>query len=262
MINISKQITLNSSQARIRNFPENNSTIFYIPNLYRKEAHIVYSTISVNHAEIPISYYVVNSSNNTLVIDVIDDTIYTYTLTEGNYNATTFIEMFLSVVGVNWTLTLVKSTGKYILEHSTNNFTIINLLSTCQKILGFRNDVSSTLKIATLPYPCNFLSASSLKIKSQIIKSTGNLDASGHDESLITIPQDVGMYEVCIYENRNNFHNFLFNEELNSIDISITDENNQLLDFNGIDWTITLQITEYRNNIPVQETLNSILERN
>jgi hypothetical protein len=265
MISISKRINLNSSKATIRNFPQNNSTIFFIPNMFKKHPHILYSTISVVHTEIPISYYVVNSTNNTFIVTPEGDFPIEIQLIEGNYNATTFIDMFktaINGIGSEWDLTLNKSNGKYTLSHNALTVFSVSSNSTCLKILGgFSGNLTSFAKNLTFAYPCNFLSASSLKIKSQSIKTNGNIDSEGHDDSLISIPVNVGMYEVLIYENNNGFSNIFYNDQINSIDITITDENNQLLDFNGIDWNITLQITEFMTEPPLDQSLTNLLDR-
>jgi hypothetical protein len=88
----------------------------------------MYNTISVVHAEIPISYYTINSNNDYLNM-TIDSVDMTFTLTHGNYNASSFKVLLLSLLPTGFTMSLNSNTGIFTLSYTTN-FTI-NSSSTC-----------------------------------------------------------------------------------------------------------------------------------
>ena len=230
--------------------------IFNMP-VMKKENNILYNQISLIHAQIPVSYYTVNEINNLFVLST-----GSYTLTNGNYNATSFKTMFLNLLGSTFSMTLDVSTGKYTLS-CTSSFTILSS-TTCYKILGLEKSKSYTVSSSlTFPYPCNFLSVNRLKIKSSVFK-TNNLDSNsnGHSHLLATIPVDSSQYGLITYNNLVNFKNIFSNTDITFIDITITDESDNILNFNGIDVHLTLQIDsiiqDYENNNDLQELINTL----
>jgi len=82
-----------------------------------------------------------------------------------------------------------------------------------------------------------------IKIKSGCFK-TNNIDSNsnGHSDLLATIPVNVSQYSLINYINYVGFKNIIHNEDINMIDITITDEDDNIINFNGIDIYLTLQI--------------------
>jgi hypothetical protein len=251
----SKQINLSSNSAYISNSPLNSVLTFAINGILKKEKEILYNLISVVHAEIPVSYYIVNETNNYLSMSTGN-----YTLSNGNYNATTFKTMLLSLLGSNWTLILNSITGIYTLAY-TSNFTI-NATSTCYKLMGFKKNTSysSVSNSLTFIYPCNFLGVQRLKIKSNVLK-TDNIDcySGGRSNLLTTIPVNSASYGLIVFNNLVGFKNILPNIAIDFIDITITDELDNIINFNGIDIYITLQIDTIRESLPDEENLLTLL---
>jgi hypothetical protein len=111
----------------------------------------------------------------------------------------------------------------------------------------------------TLPNPCNFLGTSRINIKSSVVQ-LDNLDSvsNGHSGNITSISNSAELYGIILYTNTNNFKNIIYNDFLNGIDINLTDENNILLDFNGVDWFLTIQIDEYLNYDELSNETNLI----
>lgn len=261
LIQDSKQINLNSSSAVISNGTKNSVFTFKLNGTVIKDKHVKYRTISVVHAEIPISYYVVNSNNNQLSITVLGVTT-VYTLTNGNYNASTFKTMLLGLLGSTFNMSLNSSTGIYTITNTTNNFTI-NSTSTCYRLMGFAVSTSytSTSLSLTLPYPCNFLGINRYNIKSTVLTTTNLCSYSnGRNNILVTIPVTNAQNGLVTYTNVSNFKSLLTNDQVDFFDISITDEYNNEIDFNGIDVFITLQIDSYRDSPIENESLIAMLQ--
>jgi hypothetical protein len=252
---ISNQINLCSSSAKYKNNSYNSVMIFDLLAM-KKEHNILYNQVSLIHAQIPVSYYTINENNNTFNLSSAS-----YTLINGNYNATSFKTMFLNLLGSSFSMTLDNATGKYTLTKS-GGFTI--LPSSCYKILGLeKNKTYIVTSSLTFPYPCNFLGVNRIKIKSGCFK-TNNLDSNsnGHSDLLATIPVNVSQYSLINYINHTNFKNIIHNEDINIIDITITDEDNNIINFNGIDINLTLQIDsiiqDYENNNDLEKLINNI----
>ena len=252
-ITVSNQINLSSNSASIKNNSYNSVMIFKLLAM-KKEKNVLYNQVSLIHAQIPVSYYTINETNNLFILST-----GSYTLTNGNYNATSFKTMFLNLLGSSFSLFLDSSTGKYTLS-CTSSFIILST-TTCYKILGLEKNksytVSSTL---TFPYPCNFLGVNRIKIKSGCFK-TNNLDSNsnGHSDLLATIPVNVSQYSLINYVNHTNFKNHIVNDDINLIDITITDEEDNILNFNGIDVHLTIQIDSIIEDYVPNTSLNDLL---
>ena len=234
-ITVSNQINLSSNTATYKNNSYNSVMIFNNLLVTKKEHNVLYNQVSLISAQIPVSYYTINETNNLFILST-----GSYTLINGNYNATSFKTMFLNLLGESYSMTLDTSTGKYTLIGS---YTILST-TTCYKILGLEKGKSyvSTGSL-TFPYPCNFLSINRIKIKSSVFK-TNNLDSNsnGHSDLLCTIPVNAAQYGLINYNNYSNFKNTIHNDEITYIDITITDESDNIINFNGIDVHLTIQI--------------------
>lgn len=258
MLSLSKQINLSSNSAKMSNYPKNSSCYFEMPSMLKRHDHFKYIMLGISHCEIPVSWYIVNDTNNKLVLEI--NSIQTeYILTNGNYNGNTFKAMLLSVIGVGWNISLDNSTGKYTLSNTTDQFILKGSLSTCYKIMGFdkNTNYNSTALNLVLPYPCNFSGTNKINIKSSVLQ-LDNLDSSsnGHSGSIASLSVNAEPYGIIIYQNQTNFKNLIYNDFLNGIDINITDEYNNLIDFNGVDWFMTLQIDQYLEHTDISSEKN------
>jgi hypothetical protein len=236
----------------------NSSLYFSINNILKKEQDIFYNLVSVVHCEIPVSFYIINSTNNGLRLKLGSNPTYPYVLKSGNYNASSFRTMLLSILPTGFTLTLNSTTGIYTLGY-TSSFQISPTSSTCSKLMGFVSgttyfsDVNNQI---TMPFQCNFLGITRLKIKSQIIQ-TNNIDSysKGKSNMLCSIPVNNASFGLIIYNNISQFKTIYPNTNLDYIDIQITDDFDQLIDFNGIDINITLQIDTIRKYLHDNDSL-------
>lgn len=254
---VSNQINLSSSSASIKNSTANSVMIFNNLPVMNKHKNILYNEVSLIHAQIPRSYYTINANNNLLVLST-----GSYTLTNGNYNATTFKQMLLGLLGSAFTMSFSTSTGKYTLT-KTGGYTILPT-TTCYKILGLAKNVTYVSGGSlTFPYLANFLGINRIKIKSSVFK-TDNLDSNqnGHCELLATIPVDESQFALITYENLIGFKNTLVNDTVNYIDITLTDENDDIIDFNGIDIYLTLQINSIIEDFNRDTNLQDLLNKN
>ena len=132
--------------------------------------------------------------------------------------------------------------------------------------MGFIKNTNYTSDInfnIVFPYCCNFLGITRLKIKSNIIQ-TNNIDSysKGKCNMLCSIPVNASSGGLIVYNNISQFKIIFPNNNLDYIDISITDENDNEIDFNGVDNYITLQIDSIRQHIPEINDLAHLLKVN
>lgn len=202
--------------------------------------------IGVANATIPISYYNITSSNNTLKYTITGDAlIYTVTIPEGNYDVTT-LKTYLNSVMTNFTVTYDYTTNKYTFTHSTSNFVFQEYFgaTTCFKLLGFPNGESqtSTSRVLTSINCIDISSIKTLSIQTDFL--TGNINKiSPHTNNILCrLPVDVKPFEILTYTNTTGFKVNLFTNVLNTLMIKICDRDGNAIDFNGVDWSMTLQL--------------------
>jgi len=111
-------------------------------------------------------------------------------------------------------------------------------------IMGLETGTSylSVNKTFVFPNPANLYGIHRIKIKSNILH-TRNFDSnSGSGSILSTIGVTSGLTGVLYYLNQSNFRNVISNDVIDNIDLQIVDENDNYIDFNGLDIYLTLQI--------------------
>jgi hypothetical protein len=232
--------------------------LFNYKNLLSDDENILKSFVTVLNAQIPCSFYVINSLNNKLVISGPGITTTTIYVSYGNYNANTLItelESKITTGGLTMTITINKTNG--ILTFSSNGFInyYFSSASTILEILGTTSSIIATSTNYTCPYPLNLLGIKKLLIRSTklSIYSVSTVDYASSN-ILVTIPSDVSPFSMISYTSQSDVNKNLLNiRSINEIDINIYDENNNYIDFNNLDWTITLVIS---SEVNFDEVLN------
>ncbi len=235
-----KHYYLNSDGGDIKNSYLKSDVVFNIPNLIKDEKNILYNTISIVHCEIPYSFYIINEYNNLLSLSTGD--IY---IDYGNYNANSLIAYLKTKLPINMNISLNSSNG--VLSLIYNQSFQIYENTTVYKVLGLQKKNYISLNNSIIfDYPCNFLGTKNLYIKSNIILD--NFNTSTKDYITITnIPVSVEPFSILLYNNYSNSKHIIKNKNLDNIEIKIYDDDNNLVDFNNIEWSITLEIESYIN---------------
>lgn len=262
----SRLISLNSSDAYIKN----NTTflsdvIFRLPGLLKKESDIKHVQYQIVDSQIPVSFYNVNYTNNVLNYQIASIN-YSITATPGNYSftslATNLISKFLAN-GHIFTITINKQNG--IVTFSTTATNFIFQVSSMFNILGLLTNKNSTSFNLVCDFPFNVLGVTKIKIVSQLFNSY-NIDSknNGLSNNLALIPIDQPSFGLVIYENKSNSKYTLRTDTLDEIDIQILDQNNNLINFNNIDWqlTILLEITREVEQQSQSEMADILKEQN
>lgn len=239
-------ITLSSNNATLNNGSFLSDVYFNFKGLIKQDLDIREIQISVQNAQIPISFYNINVYNNILILDY-NSTIYTFTLTRGNYNSTNLItEIILqfalqSIIDI--TITISSITGVMTFTRAGGlDFSILST-GTINVVLGFVENTTytSTVGVLTAPFPLNLLGLLKLKLASFEIQ-TGNFDSSVQSNLniLATIPIESGAFGLILYDNISNTQAIINNDTLDGFDLQIYGDDDNLVNFNGIGWNISL----------------------
>jgi hypothetical protein len=258
IITENKLITLNTRYATRMNGTFLSDVQFPFKGILTEEDDIISANISIMNCQIGVSWYIINESNNQFLYDGI-----WITIPFGNYNANSLITMLTSqmnvaIPGSVTSIVLTPSTGKLTFTFAASRTLIFpaNLQSSTSPnfsylIFGALLGTSYVGTITTLPFPLNLLGINRLAIRSSklLISSFNSFDL-GLGLNLATIPVDQPPWGLVNYSNQTDLNkSVLMVKTIDMIDLQICDENNNLINFNNTNWTLTL-VLEIIKNIP------------
>lgn len=242
-------ITLNSSDATLLNTTSLSNVYFPFKGLLKDDVNIIRSYVTVLNAQFPVSFYVIDSTNNTIVVNSSLSGNYTVTLAIGNYNSSTLItalQTAFTAVGLSdISFTINTTTGKLTITTYLSTVTYTLSPSALGTILGMGSTSLVFAPTNTFPYPLNLLGKTKLFINSANLANVAyTSNGNGFSTTIATIPVNVPPYSliqyVCAVEQQKNT---LTNRVLDGIDIKIVDQNNQYINFNNVPWSITLVLS-------------------
>jgi len=262
-----KLFSVTSNSATTKNNSTFLSDVEFEANNFIKDDGIINLDIALIHAEIPVSFYVINEYNNQFKFKLDTSSIITQSIPYGNYNSSSLITALKTAINdVNFLITISKITGKLTLQYNLP-FIIYNDFSlSIGSILGFNentinNSVGSTNPYTlTPPYMLNLLGAKKLNILSTEINTINYSSEVGTLSMLSSIAVDQPSYGLIIYENKSGIKHNLRIKDINKIDIQIVDENHNLINFNNISWSMLFCFYITRNNYNVENDFNSFIK--
>jgi len=246
-------ITLNSQDGDKLNGTYLSNIHFNFSGLLKDEKDLIRSYITVLNCQIPVSFYIIENGVNNILNYTDNSVNKTIELTEGNYNGNqmvTALNTGFTVNGSPVTSFLAPQSGiLYFFITGGNSITLLST-STAKSILGFDVDISSTTLIK-LPYQLNLLGKKKLFINSNNLRNsafTSKLLSS--TQTIATVPVDQPPYNMINYIASIDIQKIVLNNRtLDMIDIEITDENNNYVNFRNIDWSITLCLSVEKKDI-------------
>ena len=252
----SKLIVLNSADATKLNGGMNSNVIFEFNDVMLKSNDIVYTTLAVLDAEIPASYYNVNSINNTTSITR-NSVNYDIVVSPGNYNVLQFITEFKSRYAIATSGTLAMSfdtiTGKLSIQDTAFDLIINDNLSSSYILLGAVKGTSPTFSKTATPMNsfdslANFLGITRIKLLSDTLVSR-NIDSNNMTTTTVidTLGASAGDFGLTVYNSLGR-ETLLLAKRIQEIDIQIKDQFNNFIDFNFTNWNISLILNIHRQS--------------
>lgn len=232
------QINLNSKFATTYVNGSKCNCIFDLPSIIIPNQNHLH--VSVVNAIIPYSFYNINLSNNILIY-IVGGVSYTLNIPLGNYNSIQLAGYLTSNMS-GFTCTYNSIPNTFTFTNTLLNFTLTSI-STLLKTIGFNNvNAVSTSLTLTSSFCANLQNVQCIHIKSNFL--TGNINSSNiyTQDNLCTIPVNSPPNSNIVYHNTNSFTTNLYSNILNDIVIKLVNQDNALLDLNGLDWSITLQL--------------------
>ena len=257
----SQQIYLNSASAAIfLNGSQKSNCTFFFQDIIKISKDAIEMRLELVNAQIPVSWYLINSTNNRFTITVgVVATNYQFPF--GNYNANTFITAFENLLGVAWAVAFNSITNKFTFGYSGGVFTFSDTTNSIFPIIGFSSGSQYTSSGNNLLSPYSVAFGGLTKIN--ILSSTFNLanadsKSKGQTSTICSVPVSTIQGGYVFYNNITNFKSIFRNHELSSINIQIQDPNNNYIDFNNIDWTLTLQLDVVREVVQSIDDMSDV----
>ena len=199
--------------------------------------------VSVVSCLIPYSFYNVNSYNNILYYSFDGFTIYNLTFTLGNYNVNNVLNYLNNNLLNGFSVTYDNIQNRFTFIHATNDFMFMSN-STCFQLLGFTNNMtisSSSLSLTSINC-INVYNIRTIQVNSNLLTYNINKLQKNNYCILCSVPITCTPFSLIEYTNRTNFKTNLFLNRLSNIKIKLTDENGNLLNLNGCNYNMTLQL--------------------
>ena len=257
IITETRLIVLNSKDATKLNGGMNSNVIFEFNDIMLKSNDIIYTTLAVLDAEIPASYYNVNGNNNTTSVTRNGVTAALIT-SSGNYNALQYITEFkgkyeTAFSGSTLGMTFDSITGKYSIQDTAFDITINSTGSTSYALLGGVVGTDYVFSKTATPKNsfnslANFLGVTRIKLMSDTLVSR-NVDSNNMTTTTLidTLGASAGDFGLTVYNSLGR-ESLLLAKRIQEIDMQIKDQTNNFIDFNFIDWNITLILNIHRQS--------------
>jgi hypothetical protein len=236
-MNESIQIFLNSKDAIHLTNGMSSRPLFKLPNITIPRNREIY--LSILAAQIPSSFYNIDSTNNTFIYEYIGLGSQIFIIEEGNYNIKSLVRV-LKTTGFDISYSPI--TSRLHFSH-TLDF-IIYSESRCLDILGFNDDVdiiSINSELMT-DRAVNLFPIKSINITSDNF-ITNNLSSNDLNDAthLLSISNDVPHGSIIFFENKLNIRSLINNvSHLTNLSLSLKDQNGEFLDLNAFHWSIVL----------------------
>lgn len=243
-------VVLDSHNATTYNNGSMHSNVTFMLEDSIKKDKALQMTCSLVNFICPISYYLINRTNNELAIFTDDRTyLTTVVIPFGNYDASSlinFIDNFLTHLIPDLEITLDNITNKFTFSSATIPFTISGSRSSIGEVMGFdSNDYSTTYDTAntlTMPFCCNFSGLNNMNVQ-LLNMNTRNIDSYNKSNSPIiaSIPINAPQSGVVIYEKKFDFAFDVNEETTDYLQIRLVDDLQNEIDLNNQHFNITIQ---------------------
>jgi len=244
-------ISLNSANATTYlNGSFNSNLVFDFSSILTPDPSVVYIEGGVQSAQIPASMYNIDISNNIFNYRI-NGVAYNIIIQPGNYNYTTLVNQMATSFLVN------AHTFTFALNRATNILTMTyTSVGTWQLILpssiynlGLLPNTQYTITGNSFTFPrlFNVINPKKLKIFSTNL-AIDSYDSVGNSTTNLieTLSVNVAPFGLILYNNIDSTYGHLRTSYLSTVDIQIRDEFNNLVNFNEIDWTMTIVLIVYK----------------
>ena len=255
-------ISLNSANAtQYLNGSYNSNLVFDFTSILTPEKSIVYVEAGVQSAQIPASFYNIDAANNVFNYQI-SGVVYNIIITPGSYNYSTLISEMTTRFAINghtFTFALNRATNRLTMTYTSVGAWQFIYPSSLFNI-GLVPTTTYTIIGSTFTYPrlFNVINPKKLKIFSNNL-AIDSFDSVGNATTNLieTLSVNAAPFGLILYNNLDNTYGHMRNSYLSTVDIQIRDEFGNFVNFNAIDWTMTIVLIVYKR----LDTITAVLEQ-
>jgi hypothetical protein len=236
------QIHLDSYFATLKKNNNAAECEFQLPVIYTaRDSYIHLSLVSL---VIPYSFYNINNTNNVFKYTILATGItHIRYIPVGNYNINQLTAWLQANMGNNMTVSYNSISNKITFSNAVSQFTIT--YNDFARILGFVQptaDIFENTKLA--PYCVNLYTIYNINVESNLVTyNFSNVPTETTTQNILcSIPVITQPQGLISYENKSQYKTNLYVGELSVLKITLKDNRGNILDMNGCDYTMTLQI--------------------
>lgn len=250
-----KLFSVTSNSATTKNNGSYLSDVVFESQNFIKNDGIINLDIALIHAEVPVSFYIINVYNNLFRFQIDTGLITNKSIPVGNYNSSSLlIALSTALNDSNFIITISKLTGKLTFQHNKSFIIFNNFTNSIGTVLGFNeNTINNSIGTSnpytlTPPNLLNLLGIKKINILSNELNTINHSSEVGSLSMLSSIAVDQPSYGLILYENKSGIKHNLKIKDINKIDIQLVDENHNLINFNAIDWSMLFCFYITRSN--------------
>ena len=213
---------------------------------------------------IPFSFYTLSESQKNNKLDIKETqqngttNTYSVTIPSGNYNINELLSEIVNLLesnstfGFKYSITFNKTTAKvsFLLLSGTNALkteilfgTGVNKSNSCRRLLGF-NETDILFTLSSLSISNNIVDLSdgldSIHIKSNLVGD--NIRSTNDSGELLLIPVNLSPFSILYFDDITPFKHKITQSAIKQIEMRLADSNGNVVDFNGIPYTLICQI--------------------
>jgi len=217
---------------------------------FENDDSIEYVTMSMPYVVLCNSNYIFYTQNSTLKL-LYGLTTYTYAIPLGNYTAATFMTYLRTIFPTGMTVTFNQTTNQFAFAYTGGGTWGFASGTTCDYNIGFIGSLTTSAATLTAPYVVDFLPIDRYLIHCNVLSSglylTTNSKVAACD-IIASVPNNARLNSQIVYDNPATEY-LVRSISNNGIVISITNDNNQEIDFNNVSSYFVLQFHIYRRTV-------------
>ena len=231
--------------------------IYSLPDAIVVDDSIDFIYFSIPYVVIPNSFYIINMTNCMLSI-LQSSVTTTYMFPMGNYTSQSFMIQFRLLLPVQFGITLGQNSNQFTITHTTTPFTILGI-STIDSIMGFSGNQVSVGNSILLPRVCNFLPLPRICIRCPDLAHSFISATTDGTDVVLSVPNNAKLNGQIVYNNSSNMRTLFKLTNLNSFKVSLTDDDGNPVNFNGISSFFTFQFEIHRRTLAKPLPFNKLV---
>jgi len=231
--------------------------IFSLPDAIVVDDSIDYIYFSVPYVVVPNSFYIINYTNNKLyVLQSAVTTLYEFPV--GNYTSQSFMTTFKTLLPNQFSITLGINSNVFTITHTTTTFSLTSA-STIDAVMGFSGTTAATGLTLILSRVCNFLPLPRINLRCPDLAHSFISASIDGSDVVLSVPNNAKLNGQIVYNNTSNMKTLFKLTNLNSFQVSLTDDDGNPLDFRGISSFFTFQFEIHRRTLAKPLPFNKLV---